>query len=584
MDATSESSLFSNFRANDRNSGSEESPRSGRSSAEYSVDGTAAHTITDLSAKLKRPSPTVYSANPARRMAHERDVRIDEVIQRRQADNRANHLSSSSLNKLKAYAEIEKEITKALDGEESDLRKYADKLAAVEEARERWEKLINDDTNYYKTGCSRELWTLLAGTVSYTLTFGTGTLLASGLNIPLLSPSVIGVCWTLCERFPPMIRATSWSNKHADKTYPEIMRMAKRASRDWVRQLAGLKPKYFMRNGKKMTASQARANLSLFEAWKRKVCSDDLVSHTFTLCYIVRNVLLATLTTEAFLKTEPGMAISLGTLALAGLVAGGTAALGFQGIRGCRYRTENPDDPAGGENLVKSRKVWDAEAVLVKAKIALIEEHKKKIDTTKAETVADGIRLMEADREKAEAKSSFFSSLNHEFWCLFQRTSHAGDLDNGEVSDNRDQTCAGLIAKILCLLASALFITFVVKNFPKTNYGLAVVLVLLILAPFILIVGFGFRKECEIPPVKMIGWRQGMSDVMRYWYTHQDKYQDQEMPASPPERSPIFSNKGGVKGTQTPVSPTSQKLSGKNKPNGTVKDSSSAIASSDDEA
>jgi len=502
---------------------SEESSLSRHSSEDYNVVGTAEHTIIGLSPESKKSSPRVYSANPARRMMDDRAVRIDEEIQRRQDDNSVNHLSSDSLNRLKAYAEIQKEIRKALDGKESVLTGCVDELEAVKRASRHLEKLINDDINYYKTGCSKELWTLLSGTVSYSLTFCTGTLLASGLDMPFLSPLVIGVCWTLCERFPPMIRATSWSNKHADKTYPEIMRMTKRAARDWPRQLIGLNPKHFKRNGKTMTASQAREIYSLFEAWKGKVCSDDFVSHTFTLCYIARNILLATLTTEIFLKTEPGMAISLGTLALAGLVAGGTGALGFQGIRGCRYRAENPDNKAGGENLVKRMEVWHAEAGLVTANIALIKEYAKGIEASKVEAVSDGIRLMEADRDKAIAKSAIGSNVRYEFSCLFTGKSHPGDHDNGEVSDNFDQTCAGFFAKVLCLLLSAFFITFIVKVFATTTSGLAQRLGLLMLAPFILILGFGFRKELELPPVKIIGLKKGVVDVAHYLVTGKDK-------------------------------------------------------------
>lgn len=540
------------------------------------------HENINLSPELQQRIPNVYSENPARRMADERLAEIDGEIKRRLENNHANHLSSNSLIKLQAYAEIEKEIRKALDGGESALHECPKELEDVREAIRICENLINADLEYYKTGCSKELWTLLSGSVSYTLTFCTGTLLASGLNIPLLSPLIIGVCWTLCERFPPMIRATSWSNKHADKTYQEILRMTKRAMREWPRWLSKLEPKYFMHNGKKMTASQVRATYSLWEAWKGKVCSDDLVSHTFTLCYIVRNVLLATLTTEIFLKSQPGMVISLGTLALSGLVAGATAALGFQGIRGCRYRAENPDKPASGENLVKSMKIWDAESYLATAKIALIKKYELNHAQVEADKLADGVSLMEADRAKAIAKSSFFSSLRYEFFCLFQKMGHAGDYDHSEVSDNFHQTLAGLYAKMVCLLASAFFITLAVKVFAKPESDLALALGLMIIAPIILIVGFGFRKELEIVATGFIGLNKGCVDVMKYFVTHKDKYQDHKTDSPQPERSPLFSDRTEVSGRQTPESPTSQKLRGNNMPDETAKVGSSSSSSFED--
>ena len=561
---------------------SEESSSSRRSSEDYNVDGTAGHTIIGLSPESKKSNPRVYSANPARRMMDDRAVRIDEEIQRRQDDNSANHLSSDSLNKLKAYAEIQKEIRKALDGEQSDLKQYPDELAAVKEASEYLEELINEDIDYYKTGPSRELLTLSAGAVSYLLTFCTGTLLASGLEMPWLSPIVIGICWTLCERFPPMIRATSWSNKHADLTYPEIMRMTKRAARDWPRQLIGLNPKYFIRNGKKMTASEVRDTCSLFQAWLGKVLSDDIVSHTFTLFYIARNVSLRILASPSFLATLPGKVVSLGSLALAGLFAGGTAALGFQGIRGCSYRAENPGNEARGEILVKSTKIWGAEDDLVAANIALIRRYAMDCKENDRTEIDDAIRLMEADRDKASAKSAFLSSLLYEFLCLFQGKSHLGDDDNGEVAGKLHQTISGFFAKMLCLLPSALFITFVVTVFGNPAYSLAQQLSLLTIAPLILILGFGIRKELELAVLAIIGFLEGIVDVASYKITHKDKYQDQKRPVPCRERSPIFSRKTDGGDVQTPESPTSQKLIAKNRPDGARQNTAPSNSSSED--
>jgi hypothetical protein len=233
---------------------------------------------------------------------------------------------------------------------------------------------------------------------------------------------------------------------------------------------------------------------------------------------------------------------------------------------------------------VKRMEVWHAEAGLVTANIALIKEYAKGIEASKVEAISDGIRLMEADRDKAIAKSAIGSNVCYEFSCLFTGKSHPGDHDNGEVSDNFDQTCAGFFAKVLCLLLSAFFITLIVKVFATTTSGLAQRLGLLMLAPFILILGFGFRKELELPPVKIIGLKKGVVDVAHYLVTGKDKYQDQKIPASTPERSPIFKDKADGRGMQTPESPTSQKLSGKNKPDGTAKYPPSSTASSEDSA
>jgi hypothetical protein len=491
------------------------------------TDATASHTIIDLSPDKEvdkvNQGPRIYSANRARDMAEDRMDRIKEKLNRKLADNAANNLSSEALNKLKAYIAIQTEIRKALDDENSDLRLYPDELAAVKEANACLEKLINGDFDYYETGFSKAFLTLSAGAVSYLLTFCSGTLLANGLDMPWLSPIVISICWALCERFPPMIRATSWPNKHADVTYPEIMRLTERASRDWVRQLSGLHPKYFIRNGKRMTASEARATCSLLDAWLGKVLSDDLMSHTFTLCYIARNVPLRIFAKADFLATPLGKAVSLCTLAFAGMCAGAFAALGLQGFRRCKHKAENPDNYQRGETLVKSREIWAREFELEKKKIALIRAYAAKFGPEERRDLDDAIRLMEADRDKASAKSRLLGSLVYELTCLFQGKSHLGDDDNGEVAGKLSQTIYGFIAKNLCLLPSALFLTFVVTVFASPNFAIAQQLALLIIAPVILIVGFGLRKELELAVCLIAGFLFGIVDVVSHRCGKEDK-------------------------------------------------------------
>lgn len=472
--------------------------------------------------------PTVRSKNPGRAMMDDVIKRSEDQILLKESIINANNLSPGSLNASKAYLLIQKEIRKVLDKKASMFDEYKEDTKALREAYEIVEDLINTDIEYYKERPAKEIWTATSGALSYLLTFCTGTLLANAVDLPLLSPLVIGICWTLCERFPPMVRATSWSNTHADVTYPELMQMTKRATQDWVRQLAGLKPMHFMKNGEKITAADKWKEGKLFEAWLGKVASDDLMSHTFTIFYIARNVLLRTLTSPAFLATPPGKAISLGTLASAGLCAGATAALGFQGVRGCQYKAAHPEDATRGETLVKSIKTWNAEFKAKEKAVVLTDKlAKNKGSKIKGiEGLNEGIPLQRADLGRTAAKASCWTSVPYEFSILFRGEIPLGAEDNGEVAAKLQQTISGFFAKMICLLPSALFATYALPILASPSASLAQQLGMVIIAPVILIVFFGLRKEIEFLVLAIIGLLLGFYDVLCHQITGKDKLQD----------------------------------------------------------
>ena len=563
---------------------SHDSSESVHSSEDCNIDGIG----FSRSPEQTRSPPRVFSVNPAQSMWQDRDDRIAEAILQLEGTVATNNLPADRLDKLKAYAAIQKEIKKALAGHKSYLEIYPDELNAVREAQAILEKLINEDIDFYRTGPAKELWTASAGALSYLLTFCTGTLVASAQEMPFLSPVIIGICWTLFERFPPMMRATSWSNVHADVAYPDIMHMARRASQDWLRQLFGLNPKQFMRDGQKMTAVDILKQYDLFKAWSGKVLSDDIPSHTFSLFYIARNVSLRLLTSPGFLATLPGKTVSLCSLALAGLCAGATAALGFQNLRGCHYKAKHPTDMGRGENLVKSTKIWGAEEVFEEKKIALAKKYFEKAkaamgtgDVKGAAEAMDGaLKMMEDDMDRASAKSAFWSSLLYEFMCLFRGRGHFGDNDNGEVAGKLRQTISGFFAKILCLMPSASFITFVVTVFANLNASLVQQLSLLIVAPIVLILGFGFRKELEIIVLAVMGLASGAVDLARYKITNKDRYGSTTDLHK--DRKPGLPDMTDGDESQVPESPTTIKLKGQNKPGGRRKDSSSSTSSAEE--
>lgn len=473
--------------------------------------------------------PTVRST--AQNMENSHFARVQKTIKLKENENAINNLSQkndsdpeSSINKLKAYQKIRIEIRKAINGKESFLTSYPDLLATVKKEDRALKELIDNEMKRAKAGHYTDCMNVGSGIVSYLLTFCTGTLTASGTNMPLLSPPIIAACWTIFERVAPMIRATSWTNPHADVTYPEIMRMTKRISKDWVRQLFGLGPKYFFRNGEKMTACEVRQTLSLFKAWKGKFLTDDIPPHTFTLFYISRNVLLKLFASSTFLSTPVGKAVSLGTLAAAGVMAGGTGALAFQKLRGCQHKAKNPGSKKNGESLVITKEIWKQEKKVREHEIILINAYLENITTDEKQTICPGISLIEEEKSKAKAKSETWSSLLYEFGCLFVGKSQFGENDNGEVAGKLYQTISGFFGKMLCLSFSAFYISYVVTVFATTDVSLLQQLSLVIVAPIILIVGFGFRKELEIFILAIMGLLEGLVDVLQYKRTGIDKY------------------------------------------------------------
>ena len=466
--------------------------------------------------------------------------------------------TESSLNRLKSYQLVRADIKKALENIKSDSDDISPELKAMKEADDFFKKLIENEREYYKHGYPKTLLTLTSGAVSYLLTFCTGTLIAAGTDMPFLSPVIIGICWTLCERFSPMIRATSRSNKHADITYPEIMQMTQRATFDWTRHLIGLDRKFYYRDGKMMTASEVLATHSLFEAWKGKVLSDDLVSHTFTIFYIIRNISLKVWTNASFLATMPGVALKIATLGLAGILAGASSAFLFQTVRGCLYEKENPDDAGGGENVVKSKDVWLAEKKLLEKKLAWLDAYIASLGEKEAGIRREGIEAMREERKIAEEKSMLISSICYEFKCLFRGKSHLTEFDNSEVSNKLAQTVNGLFAKILCLLPSALFITYVVNPLATSAFSMAQQIGLLTVAPVILILGYGVRKELELAIVGTKGLATGFASVLIHKCTGFDVYEKKLSPEKINDISPVVE-------PSSPVSPVNKSMNNSRK-------------------
>ena len=248
-----------------------------------------------------------------------------------------NHFPFDRTMALKAQLELMHQMEHAIHKRQSLFSGFTAELAELHQSSQVYRDLFERETVYRRTSGTTQAWNLVAGLNGFMLCFGPGTLIASGLKTPWLALAISPFVWTLTERLIPMIRATSWPNKYADQQYPLIMRASMRVVRDFFRQQLGLNGKKYMVNGQVMTASQRRETLSLFQAWKGKVMTDDLVYYWYTFWYSLRNVILLCAATAAFSASNAYLPVSLITLAIAGCLAGASTSLTFQAARRCAH-------------------------------------------------------------------------------------------------------------------------------------------------------------------------------------------------------------------------------------------------------
>ena len=281
----------------------------------------------------------------------------------------ANNLSPKRVKELERHLDLMHAMDDAIVGKASRFSTFELQMAKLIKREERYLNLLRQETNYRKTSWTTPGWNLVAGGNGFLLCFGMGTLTASALGKPWAALVISPLLWSGTERLIPTIRATSWRNRHADVDYAHIMCVAARAVRDWLRQMFGLNPKKYLVKGEILTASQYRQTLSLFNAWKGKVATDDLPYFSYTFWYSVRIIVLNLCTTPAFLKTPVGVAVSLVSLGISGILAGASTSWIFQTARRHAYKKENPDTWRNGEAIVKSQDLWNAEKMLLEAKI-----------------------------------------------------------------------------------------------------------------------------------------------------------------------------------------------------------------------
>lgn len=355
--------------------------------------------------------------------------------------------------------------------------------------------------------CSREiLFNFLSGANAFLMCFGAGTLTSSAVGMPVVGWGMSTLLWALTERFSPMIRNTTWSNPHADKTYPLLGNLIEQAARNLVRRIGGMQPHQHANN---QNASDGSDDVRLsdigvtgfLKAWLGKMSTEDLPYYFYTLCYGMRYSIIAPMNLPATSFA------SLFTLLVAGTLAGASTATTTHFLRRQLHKSS-------GQRITKTMAIW-------KKELAILDLHRQLLV---ASINAPGISrelVGVKEREKAALnklihqavqKSQLPSSLWFEMRAMFNVKRGIGD-QRGEVAGKLAEFVAGLLAKGSVLGIST-----------GWNYGFTTPMLQATASASgkigimwgqygMLIVAFNARKEFELAYRGVLGLGLGTRDV-----------------------------------------------------------------------
>jgi hypothetical protein len=347
----------------------------------------------------------------------------------------------------------------------------------------------------------------LSGATAFLMCFGVGTLTSSALGEPVFGWAISTAMWALTERFIPMVRNTTWANKHAEKTYPLLGNLIQRAARDAVRNCAGIGRRHADRSNQEPSLD----DINFLEAWRGKMLTDDLPYYFYTLCYGVRYTIIAGM------NLPPDSPASLVSLLVAGTLAGAFTAVTMQYTRRHRYQLEPNADQVKGQAITKTLGMWKKELEIfqVAAQLTRAQSASRGAD----EIVNAKIHAYDTEEkinkaiEHARRKANALTSLQFEFTALFNLRREMGDR-RGEVAGKLSEFIAGSLAKGSVLgLSTAWNYAFTMKMMATTNsvagrtgimwgqYGM-------------LIVAFNARKEAELAYRGLIGVGLGIADIV----------------------------------------------------------------------
>ena len=180
--------------------------------------------------------------------ADRREQYRNEYIRERD-DVLVNNLPPGRLKALEKHIALMHQLDDALIGKPSRFSEFDPELKNAIEQKNTYGGLLQAETDFYRRSWKTQAWNLVAGGNGFLLCFGVGTVLSNALGMPWLALVISPVVWSITERLIPMMRATSWRNKHADVDYPHIMRVSAQKIRDQVRQMFNLNAKKYMVNG-----------------------------------------------------------------------------------------------------------------------------------------------------------------------------------------------------------------------------------------------------------------------------------------------------------------------------------------------
>lgn len=391
------------------------------------------------------------------------------------------------------------------------------KSQATSDLEQTYLRVWDDYQQTQKASWTKYLWTILSGGVAYCIPFGSGTMLARGLERPYLV-MLAGPLHTLAEPLWSMIRATTWTNP-ASEAYTGRQRARARANGDAWRYLAHVPPKTKMlwidpvsKKRVLLTAAQALATNQELWLWLHKMVSDDLPFFVFALLYASKNLIGDFYGPALFDRsTHDGLRNDLLAQYGDGFLCGATSMLLGQLIR----RLIAPS--TGGVQVVTKRlHDWHLQALYLRSYASDIKDMLATDDVPEedARLLRAKLREVETELKKAGAKSTLFGSIGYEYSVMFQKKRLSSGTDP-DLPGKRLDTLCNILGKTTSLLPS-LGITYLCQPLAKSPERMTRMIAHLVV-PFSLITwpGFAMRTELQDWYRSLFGACKGMASAMR---------------------------------------------------------------------
>jgi hypothetical protein len=349
------------------------------------------------------------------------------------------------------------------------------KSAETRDAENTFNTVWKDYQRTQKASWSKYGWTLLSGTIAYSIPFGIATMASRGAGLPWLVPIIAGPLHTLFEPFWTSIRSVTWTNPNVDALIAR-QRAHGRAIGDRLRACAGvkLKKKFIILDPdggppQVLSAKQFMERGSSLQHWAGKVHTDDTPFFIFTVLYSGKNSAVEWMGMDFYAHSHKewvgttyygpqrydGTSIDLGLQFLAGMLSGGFTMLLSQGMR--RLLAERT---GGREVVTKSLHVWRLETRFLRLYIKDIDGRlQANVTATPRSKYVHKDRFVLEQKKKelevqlmtAEAKSGILSGLVYDLGVMWQGKRRA--VGTGpDISGKRIDTICSILGRSTSLL------------------------------------------------------------------------------------------------------------------------------------